>query len=74
MLKILIFAGVVVVLLAAFAVGRKIKPGELEEEVAPGVKPFVPSEDVAIFGVRRLSPEDYLPPGLPQMPEEQDVD
>jgi len=68
MLKLLIFAGVVAVLLAAFVVGRKIKPGELEEEVYPGVKPFIPSEEIAIFGTRKLSPDDYLIPGLPVVP------
>ncbi|MDA8443169.1 MAG: hypothetical protein M0Z55_12490 [Peptococcaceae bacterium] len=60
MAKILALLVVAVIIGAAVLLGRSIKPNELENEVAPGVKPFVPSEQMAIFGTRFVKVEDIL--------------
>ena len=54
---------VVLVLVCALVVGRKIVPFELEQQVVPGVKPYVPSEEVGIFGTKQVRFDELLAQG-----------
>ncbi|HZW83028.1 MAG TPA: tetratricopeptide repeat protein [Candidatus Deferrimicrobium sp.] len=60
MLGILALLAVCIVLILGVLVGRSSEPFELEKEVAPGVKPFVPSEEMGILGTRRLQMQEIL--------------
>jgi tetratricopeptide (TPR) repeat protein len=57
---ILALIAVCIVLILGVLVGRRSEPFELEKEVAPGVKPFVPSEEMGILGTRRLQMQEIL--------------
>ncbi len=54
---------VAAVLAMAALVGRKSEPYELRQDAAPEIKPFIPSEEVGIFGTRRVVVEDILAGG-----------
>ncbi len=65
MFELFVLAAVGVIIAAALILGSKIKPNELEQEIAPGVKPFVPSEEMGIFGTSRVRLDEFLEPGNP---------
>ncbi len=65
MFALFVLAAVGVIIAAALILGRQIKPHELEQEIAPGVKPFIPSEEMGVFGTRRVRLDEFLAPESP---------
>ena len=61
------------IIIAALALGRRIEPFGLEKEIAPGVKPHVPSEEVGIFGARQVKVEEILAQGSTGFPLEEET-
>jgi len=70
-LSIMVVLGLIII--AALALGRRIEPFGLEKEIAPGVKPHVPSEEVGIFGARQVKVEEILAQGSTGFPLEEET-